>query len=118
LFARDALRHFPNEPFRDLAISRCFFGIVGDQQIEDRRIRDLLGQLVRACEFAAVTVIVLEPFKMLSLRRVGGVGRRVVRLPLRARRRLRDHQRLRMVEREPRLPLRIGKAEAVLERFA
>ena len=79
LVARDALRHFLDEAFGDVALSRHLLGIVRDQQIEDRRVGDLLGEIVRACEVAAgIAMDRLEPLEMLGLRGARGVGRRIV----------------------------------------
>jgi hypothetical protein len=117
--ARDALRHLPNESFGDLALSRRVLGIMRDQQIKDRRIGDLLGEIVGVCEPAArIAVEPLEPFEMFDLRRPRGVVCREAWPAGRSRLGLGDQERLPMVEGEPRLPLRVGKADAALERFA
>src|SRR5208337_3034535 len=92
--ACDALRHFPNEPFCDVALARRFLSIVRDQQIEDRRIGDVLGEIVGVGELAAwVAVERLEPFEMLRLRSARTVAWRKARPARRRWRGLRDHQR-------------------------
>ena len=60
----------------------------------------------------------VEPREMRRLRSARTIGRRVPRPARRGRRRLRDHKRLLMIEREPGLPVGIGNCRAVSERAA
>jgi hypothetical protein len=57
----------------------------------------------------------LEPRKMRRLRSARAIGRRVLRPARRVRRRLRDHERLLMIKREPGLPVGKGNGRALCE---
>src|SRR5208337_4475855 len=76
----DALGHFLDEALSDVALPRRLLGIVLDQQIEDRRVGDMLGEIVRTREVAAgKTANRFQSLKMRRLRRPRSVGRRVIR---------------------------------------
>jgi hypothetical protein len=79
----------------------------------------MLGEIVGSLEPAAgIAMKGLEPREMHRLRSARAIGRRVFWPARRGRRRLRDHDRLLVVEREPGLPVGIGNCRAVGERAA
>ncbi len=55
---------------------------------------------------------------MRGLRRARGVGWRIFRVAFGFVRGLGDQQRLAMIQRQPRLPLRVGNVDAVAQRLA
>ena len=78
--ARDALGHFPDEALGDVALARRLLGIVLDQQIEDRGIGDMLGEIVRILELAAgIAMNRLQPREMGRLRGARVIGWLVTR---------------------------------------
>jgi hypothetical protein len=116
LVAGDALRHFLDETLGDGAAARFFKRVVLDQQGEDARGEDLLGEIVRACEFERIALWLFKTIQMRGLRCARSLGCCVVRPALLGRGGLGDVELFAVIESEPRLPLRVRKGLTSPER--
>src|SRR5262245_32575718 len=108
-----------NESLRYVASARYLATIRLHQKIENRSIRDMLGEIGGAGEgVAGITVYLLKARQVSGLRSARVSRWRVFRSALGSIPGFGDEQALVVIECEPSLPLGVGNADTVLQRLA